>query len=77
VVDDGVGAMAWDLKVPAGSWRRLTRGRSCTREGAVLYADSCTVTVGIHGAGQTGDEASLIRVLSLVAMRLTGLVIRP
>jgi hypothetical protein len=43
----------------------------------VLYADSCTVTVGIHGAGQTGDEASLIRVLSLVAMRLTGLVIRP
>jgi hypothetical protein len=46
-------------------------------QGAVLYADSCTVTVGIHGAGLTGDEASLIRLLALVAARLPGLVIRP
>jgi hypothetical protein len=46
-------------------------------QGAVLYADSCTVTVGIHGAGLTGDEAALIRLLSLVAARLPGLVIRP
>jgi hypothetical protein len=46
-------------------------------QGAVLYAGSCTVTVGIHGTGLTGDEASLIRLLSLVAARLPGLVIRP
>ncbi|MGH3230768.1 MAG: hypothetical protein ACRDOA_19700 [Streptosporangiaceae bacterium] len=39
-------------------------------QGAVLYADSCTVTVGIHGAGLTGDEASLTRLLPLVAARL-------
>ena len=26
VVDDGAGATAWDLKVPAGSWRLLTPG---------------------------------------------------
>jgi hypothetical protein len=46
-------------------------------QGAVLYADSCTVTVAIHGAGLAGDEASLIRLLSLVATRLPGLAIRP
>ena len=46
-------------------------------QGAVLYADSCTVTVAIHGAGLVGDEASLIRLLSLVATRLPGLAIRP
>ena len=46
-------------------------------QSALLYGGSCTATIGIHGAGQTADEASLIRILSLVAMRLTGLVIRP
>jgi len=43
-------------------------------QSAVFYAVSCTATIGIHGAGQTADEASLIRLLSLVAARLPGLV---
>jgi hypothetical protein len=42
-------------------------------QSAVFYAVSCTATIGIHGAGQTADEASLIRLLSLVAARLPGL----
>jgi hypothetical protein len=51
-------------------------------QSAVLYAARCTVTVSIHGAepaedGPGGDEAALIRLLSLVAGRLPGLVARP
>jgi len=65
-------------QVPAGA-RPVSgvAGGYLLGQGAVLYADSCTVTVGIHGAGLAGDEASLIRLLSLVATRLPGLVIRP
>jgi hypothetical protein len=48
-------------------------------QSAVLYAAACTVTVSIHGAGPAKEgppagEAALIRVLSLVAGRLPGLV---
>jgi hypothetical protein len=51
-------------------------------QSAVLYAARCTVTVSIHGAepaedGPGGEEAALIRLLSLVAGRLPGLVTRP
>jgi hypothetical protein len=46
-------------------------------QSAVLDAGSCTVTISIHGAGPTGDEASLIRLLPLVAARLPGLLSRP
>ena len=44
-------------------------------QSGVLYAGSCTATVGIHGAGRPGDEASLIRLVSLIAARLPGLAI--
>jgi hypothetical protein len=44
-------------------------------QGAVLYTITCTATIGIHGAGPTADEASLVRILSLVSARLPGLLI--
>ena len=49
-------------------------------QSAVLNAGSCTVTISIHGAGPTGGEAALIRLLPVVAARLrsfpAGLVSR-
>ena len=49
-------------------------------QSAVLDAGSCTVTISIHGAGPTGGEAALIRLLPVVAARLrsfpAGLVSR-
>jgi hypothetical protein len=44
-------------------------------QSGVVYTDFCTATVGIHGAGRSADEASLIRLVSLVAARLPCLTI--
>ena len=75
VVDDGAGATAWDLKVPAGSWRLLTPGTFVharvnlhNREATIDPVEPPAVARPL-----AGDEASLIRLLSLVATRLPGL----
>ncbi|HLK78509.1 MAG TPA: hypothetical protein VKU77_33275 [Streptosporangiaceae bacterium] len=46
-------------------------------QSAMLYTGSCIASIGVHGAGQAADEASLTRLLALVSARLPGLVIRP
>ena len=99
VVDDGAGATAWDLKVPAGAWRLLTPGTfvharvnlhnrevsidpveppAVARPLADVAAEQERAVAGSRlpdpGVLVTADEASLIRLLSLVAARLPGLV---
>jgi hypothetical protein len=46
-------------------------------QSAMLYTGSCIAAIGVHGAGQTADEASLTRLLALVSARIPRLVIRP